>query len=181
MSSREWQEMVTVGRVARPHGRHGDVIVDPLTDFPESRFQIGAVLYAERDGQVAGMTVRVVRFHRGRPIIGLEGIETISEAEALGRTELRVPASELRRLPEGQFYHHDLIGCQVVTRAGRPVGTVRGIEEGPGPHRLVVRDDRDDADDDILVPLVEEICVHVDPSSRRIVIDPPEGLLELND
>lgn len=177
MTPVEWRDLVVVGRVARPHGRRGEVIVDPQTDFLESRFQVGSVLYAVRGGRVERVRIREVRFHRGRPIIGLEGIDTISDAETFDRSELRVPEEGLHALPEGRYYHHELVGCGVVTRQGAPVGVVTSVDEGPGPSRLVIRDA---SGADVAVPLVAAICVLVDPARRRIVIDPPEGLLELN-
>src|SRR5689334_21695327 len=106
----EWDDMVLVGRIARAHGNRGQVIVDPVTDFPEDRFKAGSVLSIRRDGVTERLEVEDVRFHRGRPIIGLVGIDTMNAAEALAGMELRVGVDALSPLPAGSYYHHDLIG-----------------------------------------------------------------------
>jgi 16S rRNA processing protein RimM len=168
--------MVLVGRIARPHGHRGQVIVDPATDFPEERFAAGAILHTLRDGRPGTVTIAAMRIHQGRPVLALEGIETMNEAELLAGLELRVPESELTALPEGTYYEHDLIGCRLVTTDGREVGTVRTIEGGGGMIRLIAGSGRGE----IQVPLVHEICVAIDVVHKRIVIDPPEGLLDVN-
>ena len=114
----DWDDMVLVGRIARAHGNRGQVIVDPATDFPEERFKAGSVLHIRRGDTIEPVTVETVRFHRGRPIIGLAGIDTMNAAEALAGIELRVGVDALQPLPAGSFYHHDLIGCAVVTPGG---------------------------------------------------------------
>jgi 16S rRNA processing protein RimM len=172
----DWEELALVGRIARAHGIRGQVIVNPETDFPESRFQPGAVLQVRRNGSLQALRVTTCRFHRGRPIIGLEGVETMNDAEELAGLELRVPAGELEPLPPGTFYRHDLVGCQVETAGGDAVGEVSAVEGEMGTSRLVVRSPRGE----VLVPLAEAICVNIDTGARRIVIDPPEGLLDLN-
>lgn len=172
-----WSDYVLVGRVARPHGLRGDVVVNPETDFPDLRFAPGATLFVERDGEPAPVVIREARFHKGRPVIAFEGVETVDEAEALRDAELKVPEGALPPLPPGTYYQFELRGCDVVTRAGEPVGRVRDVEGEAGGFRLAV--ERPDGGE-VLVPLVEAICVDIDPGARRIVIDPPEGLLGLN-
>jgi 16S rRNA processing protein RimM len=100
----------------------------------------------------------------------------MNDAGALAGLELRVPVEELEPLPEGTFYHHDLVGCQVVTGGGDAVGTVEGVEGSVAGSRLVVAGARGE----ILIPLASDICRTIDVQGRKIVIDPPEGLLDLN-
>ena len=173
----KWEEMALVGRVARAHGIHGQVIVNPETDFPAERFRPGAELFIERGGRVAGLRVMTARFHRERPVIGIDGIETMNDAETLAGYELRVPIDRLATLPPGTFYRHDLIGCRVETGDGRAVGLVSDVEGTMAGSLLVV----DGADGEVLIPLVSHICTVVEPAARRIVIDPPEGLIEVNE
>ncbi len=168
--------MVLVGRIARAHGNRGQVIVDPATDFAEERFKPGSVLRMRRGESIEPSTVEAVRFHQGRPIISLAGIDTMDAAEALAGTELRVTVEELQPLPAGSFYHHDLIGCSVETPRGERIGAVINVDGDAAGSRLVVRG----ADGEILIPLVEGICVNVDVQDRRIVVEPPEGLLDVN-
>jgi 16S rRNA processing protein RimM len=172
----EWDDMVLVGRIARAHGNRGQVIVDPATDFPDERFKPGSVLSLRRDGAVERIEVESVRFHRGRPIIGLAGIDTMNAAEALAGMELRVSIDALRSLPAGSYYHHDLIGCSVETPRGEPIGRVKAVEgEGVGSRLVVER-----SDGDVLIPMAEGICAAVDIAARRIVVVAPDGLLDLN-
>ena len=174
--SAKWEEMAVVGRIARAHGIRGQVIVNPETDFPDERFHAGAELLIERGGRIEMLTVTSARFHRERPVIGIAGVETMNDAEALAGQELRVPLERLAALPPDTFYRHDLIGCQVETGDGRSVGLVRDVEGTLTGSRLVV----DGQDGEVLIPLVAAICTVVDPAAKRIVIDPPEGLIEVN-
>jgi 16S rRNA processing protein RimM len=172
----DWDGMAMVGRIARAHGIRGQVIVNLDTDFPEERFQPGAELFISRDGAAAPLTITTVRFQQGRPVIGLRGVDDMNAATALAGAELRVPREWLAPLPAGTFYRHDLVGCQVETSAGRRIGVVASVEGDLGGSRLVV----DTAGGELLVPLATEICPTIDPAAKRIVIEPPEGLLELN-
>jgi 16S rRNA processing protein RimM len=168
--------MALVGRIARAHGIRGQVIVNPETDFPDERFHPGAELFVERGGAVEKLVVTSARFHRERPVIGIAGVETMNDAAALAGQELRVPVDRLAALPSGTFYRHDLIGCRVETRGGTAVGLVRDVEGTLTASRLVVDGDGGE----VLIPLVDAICTEVDLAAKRIVIDPPEGLIEVN-
>jgi 16S rRNA processing protein RimM len=169
--------MALVGRIARSHGNRGQVIVNLETDFPESRFAAGQVLQVDAGGTFQPRRIVSVRFHQGRPVIALEGVDTMDAAEALAGAELKIPEADLAPLPAGTFYHHDLVGCEVRDRAGRVIGRVTAVEGTMERSRLVVADA---SGRELLIPLVAEICVEVDPASHVIVIDPPEGLLDLN-
>jgi 16S rRNA processing protein RimM len=171
-----WDDLVLVGRIARTHGNRGQVIVNPETDFPEQRFAAGAVLHTRRDGAEGTVRITASRMHQGRPIVSIEGIDTMTDAEGLAGLELRVPESSLAPLPPGTFYHHQLVGCEVSTTAGRVLGPVRKVEGGAGTARLVIGEGRGE----VQIPLVDALCVAIDVGARRIVVDPPEGLLDLN-
>jgi 16S rRNA processing protein RimM len=170
-----WDGMAVVGRIARAHGLRGQVIVDLETDFPETRFQPGAELFVRR-AQVEKLRLTTVRFQNERPVVGIDGVETVGEAESLAGLELRVPIEWLSPLPVDTFYRHELIGCRVETAAGHPVGVVGDVEGTFGGSRLVIAGRRGE----IQVPLASEICTTIDIRSKRIVIAPPEGLLDLN-
>jgi 16S rRNA processing protein RimM len=167
-------DLLLVGRVARTHGNRGQVIVNLETDFPEQRFRVGEQLLVGPAGEEREITE--VRFHQGRPVIALRGIETMNDAEALAGAELKVRASAVPALPEGTFYRHDLVGCEVRDVNGTVVGRVTGVEGSLERSRLIVVGDRGE----VQIPLVAEICIRVDTTDRRIVINPPEGLIELN-
>jgi 16S rRNA processing protein RimM len=171
-----WDEMVLIGRIARPHGIRGQVIVTPETDFVEARFRAGATFWTRSDRGEEMLTVSSARLQTGRPVIGFEGFATIEDAERLAGLDLRVPEGALLPLADGAYYVHDLVGCVVETASGERVGEVRRVEGGAAGSILNVEGARGE----VLVPLAADICVDVDIAGRRIRIDPPDGLLELN-
>jgi 16S rRNA processing protein RimM len=173
----DWEAMALVGRIARPHGIRGQVIVNPETDFPAERFHAGAELFVSRAGRAEPITITTVRFQQERPVIGLVGVDDMNAAAALAGAELRVPIERLSILPPDTYYRHDLIGCAVETTVGTIIGRVDDVEGTMGGSRLVVAAD---GGGEVLVPLAAEICTVIDPAGKRIVIDPPDGLLELN-
>ena len=169
--------MVLVGRIARPHGLRGQVAVNPETDFVEARFVTGATMWTRSDRGDETLTISSARVQSGRPIVGFEGFASIDDVERLAGLELRVPEESLRSLGEGVFYQHQLVGCIVTTGSGERIGEVIRVDGGAGGSVLVVNGARGE----VLVPFAQHICVEVDIASRRIVIDPPDGLLELNE
>ena len=176
ISDPEWDRMVLVGRIARPHGIRGQVIVTPETDFVEERFRTGATFWTQSDRGREVLNVTSARVQNGRPVIGFEGFERIEDVERLAGLDLRIPEDSLLPLDAGAYYVHDLVGCAVETISGEPVGEVRRVEGGAGASVLSVEGRRGE----VLVPLATDICVEVDIAGRRIRINPPEGLLELN-
>jgi 16S rRNA processing protein RimM len=171
-----WDEMVLVGRVARPHGLRGQVIVNPETDFVDARFVPGAVFWTRSARGEEQLTVTSARVQNGRPVIGLEGFSSIEDVERLAGLDLRVPEAELQPLGEGTYYHHQLVGCEVETVAGEQVGRVVRVNGGAAGSLLEVEGSRGQ----VLIPLAVEICVAIDVEAKRIRIDPPEGLLDVN-
>jgi 16S rRNA processing protein RimM len=172
----DWDEMVLIGRVARPHGLKGQVVVNPETDFIEERFAPGSRMWTRHGDALEALTVTSAKVQGRRPVVGFEGFERIEDVERLAGCELRIPESALQTLDEGHYYQHQLAGCEVETVAGERVGVVVKVEGGVGASRLVVENNGGE----VLIPFVTAICTEVDVTARRIRIDPPEGLLELN-
>ena len=168
-------ETTTIGRIVRPQGNRGEVVVVPETDRPEARFAVGEEMTLRQAGEDRPIRVRESRPQGGRWIVGFEGVVSIDDAEALRGGELVIDDSRLGPLEAGQYYMHDLVGCAVETVRGDRVGTVTRVDRKVGVPLLAVATSRGEA----LVPFVETICRTVDLERRRIVIDPPEGLLEL--
>ena len=175
-STPNWDDMVVVGRVARPHGIRGQVIVNPETDFVEDRFRAGAVFWTRSARGDEQLKVTSARVQNGRPVIGLEGFSSIEDVERLAGLDLRVPEEELLPLDAGMYYHHQLIGCAVETVAGDRVGDVVRVDGGAAGSLLVVNGGRGE----VLIPLATRICVEIDVETKRIRINPPEGLLDVN-
>ena len=109
-------------------------------------------------------------------MIGLEGVETMDDAEALAGVELKVPASALAALPEGTYYRYELVGCEVQDTDGRIIGEVAAVEGPMEMSRLVINAPHGE----VLIPLVADICVEIAPAEKRIRVKAPEGLIELN-
>src|SRR5262245_54567343 len=172
----DWDDMVLVGRIARPHGLHGQVIVNPETDFVEDRFRAGAKMWTRSARGDEQLTITSARVQNGRPVVGFEGFSSIDDVERLAGLDLRIPESELQPLGEGSYYHQQLVGCVVETVGGERVGDVVRVEGGAAGSLLVVNGSRGE----VLIPLAVEICVGLDVAARRIRIDPPEGLLDVN-
>jgi 16S rRNA processing protein RimM len=169
----QWDDMVLVGRIARTHGIRGQVIITPDTDFVEERFAAGSTLWT-RSG---ALRVTSTRVQNGRPVVGFEGCSTLDHAARLAGLELRVPEEMLRPLAPGSYYQHQLVGATVETTAGAEVGRVTRVSGGAAGSLLIVEGTRGE----ILIPMVEGICLEVDIDAKRIRIDPPAGLLELNE
>ena len=172
-----WDDLVLVGRVARPHGIRGQVVVNPETDFVAVRFHAGARMWSRLQGRETVLTIAAARVEGRRPIVAFDGYATVEAAEALAGAELRVPESELQALPDGSYYLHQLAGCRVETVEGAVIGTVRRVDGGAAAAMLVV----DGSRGEVLVPFVHEICVGIDIAERMIRVRMPEGLLELNE
>jgi 16S rRNA processing protein RimM len=170
-------DVVRVGRIVRPHGNRGEVVVESETDFGETRFQPGATLVSMRDGRIGTLRVRSSRPYGGRWVIGFDDTASIDAAEALRGTVLGIAADDVTPLEPGRYYAHDLVGCRVVTVAGDAVGTVLRVDFGAGPPLLAV----EGGSGEVWIPLAETICRQVDVAGRRIVIEPPAGLLDLNE
>jgi 16S rRNA processing protein RimM len=159
--------------VARAHGIKGQIIVNPETDFMEERFRAGQVVLIGAADRPREFMIREVRFHQGRPIVDVVGVETMSDAEALAGAGVWVAESDVPPLPEGTYYRHDLVGCEAVDTRGAALGRVTAVEGSIDRSYLVV-------DEHMMIPLVGDIVVAVDISAKRITIDPPEGLIDLN-
>ena len=172
-----WDDMALVGRITRPHGLKGQVVINPETDFVDERFAKGATLWTRSAAGDEQLIVSSMRVQNGRPIVGFEGFGRVEDVERLAGRELRIPEDKLQPLQSGIYYEHQLVGCAVETTSGAAVGEVAAVEGGAGGSRLVIHGQRGE----ILIPLAVDICVEIDVAKKRIRIDAPEGLLELNE
>ena len=158
-------------------GIRGEVAAEVLTDFPE-RFADVESVTLRRGADERSATLEGHRFHKGRVLLKFAGVDTMSDAEQFVGFDVVVADDELYELPEGEdlYYDFDLVGCEVVSTSGEAVGTVASVMRTGGQELLAVR--RPEGRE-VLVPFVDEICVEVDVAAKRIVVDLPEGLLDL--
>ncbi|HWF69720.1 MAG TPA: ribosome maturation factor RimM [Mycobacterium sp.] len=169
---------LTVGRVAKPHGVTGEVIVEVRTDDPELRFAPGTVLRAKgSDHRERNYVVAAARSHGGRLLLRLDGVADRDAADALRGSLFVIDSEDLPPIDEPDtYYDHQLEGLFVRTTTGRDIGTIAEVLHTAAGELLAVK--RAEAGE-LLVPFVSAIVTSVSLESRIVEIDPPEGLLEL--
>ncbi len=169
--------LVVVGEVLRPFGLRGELKVRPLTDRPRERFARldRCVLWEPRADRREDCRIASCRFEGETIFLRMDGVDSPEAARRFQGRLLAVERDEVLPLPEGQFYPWQMEGAVVETREGRPVGRFVRVESGAQDLWVV----EDDEHRQRLIPAVPSIVVEVSVADRRIVIDPPEGLLEL--
>ena len=175
MSEGQW---VTVALLGKTRGNRGELTAVALSSKPE-RYETLREVYLFGGEQTGGnaaptkLEVESAWFHDATLILKFRGVDSISDAQRLTGCEVRVPVAERMLLDEGEFFESDLIGCEVVERAtGQSLGRVSAWQDGGGSGLLVVGE--------LLIPFAREICVEIDPAARRIAVELPEGLKDLN-
>ena len=162
-------DWVTVAVLGKPRGNRGEVSAFSLSDHPERFAKLSSVFLNGEKRQV-----EEAWFHQGALVFKFAGVDSISDAATLAGIEVQIPFSERAPLETGEFYHSDLIGCEVRDRASNKlIGTVTGFEEGGQSGLLQIGPN-------ILIPFSRNICVEIAPERREILVDLPEGLLEIN-
>ena len=161
-------QFIAVGRVVAPWGARGEIKAEVLTDFPE-RFSPKQTLYVNQ----GKLTIEKCRWHRGRVILKLSGINSMEDAEKLRGLFLEIPQSQLHPLPESEYYQFQLVGLEVWTREGEFIGHVARILPTGSNDVFVVPTE----DGELLIPAIEDIVKSVDLEAGRIDIKLIEGLL----
>jgi len=168
---------VVLAEVDRPRGLGGEVLARFHADDPSRLDEVGAVEIVGPGGAVIASRLEGWKRCGERVVLKLEGIDTVEAARGLAGSEIRVaPGPARARLPEGRYFAYEIEGLQVVARSGETLGVVTRLLRPAGQTLLVVRG----AGGEFLVPMVASICVEIDVERGRIVVDPPEGLIELN-
>jgi 16S rRNA processing protein RimM len=162
---------IAIAVLGKTRGNIGELTAFPLSGKPERFEELSEVFLF---GTGTRYEVESTWFHNGTLIFKFQGVGSISQAELLVGQEVRVPASQRIPLVQGEFFQDDLVGCQVVDHlTGQALGSVTGWEDGGGAGLLVV-------DSGLLIPFARSICVDIDPAARRIAVELPEGLKDLN-
>jgi 16S rRNA processing protein RimM len=168
---------LVVGRFRKPHGLKGEVTVFPLTDSPEQVFVAGRSLWVVGlDNEVVGGPLELERcrdYHR-EWLVKFVGIDSREGLEPWRGTFLAVPESVLPPPADGEVYLHELEGFAVLRPDGTPLGIVTGFYELPGGLTLEVQGPKRE----FLLPFRKEFVVDTDRAARRLVVEPPEGLVE---
>jgi 16S rRNA processing protein RimM len=164
-----------VALLGKPRGNRGELFAHALSSKPERYGELSRV-YLFREGAKEGAPheVESTWFHRGILILKFRGVDTISDAERLAGAEVRIPMAERAPLEADEFFQSELAGCAVIDRrTGERLGAVEGWQDSGGAGLLEVTGG-------LLIPFARSICVEIDPAARRIVVDLPEGLKDLN-
>ena len=164
-------ELVIIGRVVKPQGRRGEVLVHSLSDRPERFPTLEKAVLTGSGGERREVRVTSSWPHKGRHVLKLEGVDSIDEAECLRGSELGIAEDELAPLPEGSFYHYQLKGLQVSDGDGVALGVVEDVmETGAGAPVLVVNGSAGET----LVPLADEFVKTIDLPGSKMIIARPE-------
>jgi 16S rRNA processing protein RimM len=173
--------LTIVGRVRRAHGIRGELVIEPLTDAPDAVFAPGRRVFAGTvDGDPAPdgreLVVEESRpFKGGGWIVAFDSIVDRNEAELWRQRYVLAPAEELEPAGDDEIYVHDLLGMKVVFATSlEPVGEVVDVYDVPQGLMLDVKRDKDT----VLIPFRPEVVTRIDHAERRLLIDPPEGLLD---
>ncbi|MDX3586478.1 ribosome maturation factor RimM [Streptomyces europaeiscabiei] len=166
---------LVVARIGRAHGIKGEVTVEVRTDEPELRLAPGAVLFTD-PASTGPLTIETGRVHSGRLILRFEGVRDRNAAEAL-RNTLLIAEVDPEELPEeeDEYYDHQLMDLDVVTKDGTEVGRIIEISHLPSQDLFIV--ERPDGSE-VMIPFVEKIVTEIDLTEQRAVIDPPPGLID---
>jgi len=168
-------DLVALGKVVRSQGTDGRLKLR-LSEKGPTGF-VGTKVYFRHGEGTQAFDVESLILERNAYILKLKGVDTLAAADSLAGCDVYAAESDFRRLGEDRFYDFQVIGSRVRTREGTEVGEVAAVLAAGGPDLLVVRR----GGRDVYVPFTESICVKVDPEAREIVIDPPDGLLDLNE
>jgi 16S rRNA processing protein RimM len=171
------RDSVLLAELVRPWGVRGEALATLHADDPARLDEVAAVELVPRRGAPRRARLEGWKVAGGRVVLKLEGVDSVEAARALAGAEVRIPGAEARRrAPEGRVFAYQLEGMKVVAADGRPLGEVVRVLRPAGQSLLEVRGGRGL----FLVPLVAAICKEIDVAGGRIVVDPPEGLIELN-
>lgn len=169
-------DLIAIAAVGKSRGLAGEVFLYPYFDISgESLAGVSAVL-RWRDGRERILVIESLREVAGKILCHFRGIDSIDPAKELATADLYVKRTDLEPVDDDEFFIDDLLGLAVRTTQGRPLGAVSAIETGGAPLMRVM-----DGGREYLIPFAREIVVEVDPVGGVIVVDPPEGLLEIND
>ncbi|MCH1572107.1 MAG: ribosome maturation factor RimM [Longimicrobiales bacterium] len=172
---------LVVGHLARPHGTRGEFLCGLLTDHPESAFAPGMVLSLGGanddvpDPDLPPLRIESVRMSPKGALVVFGGVTDRTQAEQLQGRYLFLPIDQLEPLADGEVFYHQLLDMTVETVEGDEVGTVSEVYEMGPADLLEVRGERGV----LMIPYRPEIVVEVDIDEGRLVIDPPNGLLDL--
>jgi 16S rRNA processing protein RimM len=168
-------DLVVIARAVRTHGLKGEIVAELLTDFPGRFEDLEELILVSPSGDRNVVQLEDSWFQKDRVVLKLAGCDDVDSAKQFVGYEFAVEESERVPLEEDEFYDWELEGCTVKV-GDKSIGQVRSVMRTGGTEILVITDD---SGKEQLVPLAAEIVVEIDKAARVILIDPPDGLLDL--
>lgn len=168
-------DLIVIARAVRPRGLKGELVAEVLTDFP-NRFEEVTSVVGVGPQEEKVLVLEEFWFQNDRVILKFAGYDDVEAAQTLVGFQFALPATERVQLSEGEYYDWELEGCAVVVENGPGLGAVREVLRTGGVALLVVADDNDKEQ---FIPLAQSIVTRIDVVKKEILIDPPEGLLDL--
>jgi 16S rRNA processing protein RimM len=180
---REYQgDLIIVARAVRTRGLKGELVADVLTDFPERFENVSELIGVAGGGERQQLELESYWFQNDRMVLKFVGYDSIEAAKALVGYQFGLPEAERVELDADEYYDWELEGCSVENKSGESIGKVREVMRTGGVELLVVvaeAGEVDGASREVFVPMVESIVTEIDILRKKILIDPPEGLLDL--
>ena len=168
-------ELIVIARAVKPRGLKGEIVAELLTDFPERFEDVEELVLVSPRGERTTKRLEDYWFQNDRVVLKIAGYDDVDAAKELVGFEFAVPESERVPLPEDHYYDWELEGCEVKV-GNEVIGKVSSVLRTGGAEILVITDEKGS---ERLVPLADSIVVEIDAAAKTIVVDPPEGLLEL--
>ena len=162
---------LVVGRIGRAHGVLGEATVQVQTDDPDLRFNVGAKLSLDNGKD---LTIRSARWHNQILLLAFDGVVDRNQIEEL-RDQMISAEVDITSLSPGEYHYQQLLGCQVFLQSDELIGEVDEIVKLPGQDLLSVAKNGKK----VLIPMVKKIIISIDVLTKKIVVDPPEGLLDV--
>ena len=175
-SEEKRDDLIIIARAVRTKGLKGELVADVLTDFLDRFAGITELTGVGPGGERKQLELEISWFQNNRIVLKFADYDNVESAKALVGYEFGLPEAERIELSKDEFYEWELEGCSVETKVGPVIGIVREVMRTGGVELLVVEDERQR---EILIPMAQSIVVDIDVSKKKILIDPPEGLLDL--
>ena len=167
---------IAIARIVRPRGNRGEVLADSHTDFPARFNLLKEVWLSFPGGHRRIFVLEDCWEHKGRLVFKFSGVDSIDSAIGLAGAWVEVPADQAVVLPPGSYFDHDLAGCKVCDGQGKILGKVVEVLRITGNSQLLVRGEQGE----FFVPATAEICREISTEQKMIVVELPEGLIDLN-
>lgn len=171
MPHEDWN--LTIGEIVAPFGIAGEAKVRLETDFPERFLSLRRVCLLLSSGERRLLDIEGCRIHKGQALLRLRGVKLIEDVDVLRGSLVLVRQQDAVRLPPGEYFHHQLIGCDVVTSEGKALGTLTSIMRTLANDVYVIGSGKSE----ILLPAIKDVVRNIDIEARRIEVTPTPGLL----